>query len=118
MKLYYFYNGIEEIVNNANNTTITNTYRKDKFIYQHIEVDHLFFVPEKESNSDGWCDAHRYGYDSKTGKCYDLGMTDVMPKIDYTGFVFDFIPNGIHIAKRDGTTFNVNGYLYSDTEID
>ena len=29
----------EEMVNNANTTTITNTYRKDKFIYQHIEND-------------------------------------------------------------------------------
>ena len=105
MKIYHFYSSIEEIVNTAVKAT-------------KVEVDHLFFVPEKESNSNGWCDAHRYGYDSKTGKCYDLGITDVMPKIDYTGFVFDFVPNGIHIAKRDGTTFKVNGSFYSDTEID
>ena len=105
MKLYYFYSGIEEIVNSAIRAT-------------EVEVDHLFFVPEKESNSDGWCDAHRYGYDSKTGKCYDLGITDVMPKIDYTRFVFDFVPNGIHIAKRDKSTFKVDCSLYSNTEID
>lgn len=105
MKLYHFYNGIEEIVNAAVKAT-------------EAEIDHLFFVPETKSNIDGYCDAHRYGYNSKTGKCYDLGITDVMPKIDYTGFVFDFIPNGIHVAKRYGTTFNVNCYLYSNTEID
>lgn len=105
MKTMKIYNGIEEIVNAAVKAT-------------EVEVDHLFFVPETKSNIDGWCDAHRYGYNSITGECYDLGITDVMPKIDYTGFVFDFIPNGIHIAKRGGTTFNVNCYLYSDTEID
>ena len=105
MKTIQFYNGIEEIVNNAVKAT-------------EVEINHLFFVPEKERNDDGWCDAHRYGYNSMTGKCYDLGITEVMPKIDYTGFVFDFVPNGIHIAKKDGTTFNVNCYLYSDTEID
>ena len=105
MKTIRFYNGIDEIVNNAVRAT-------------EVEVDHLFFVPEKESNNDGWCDAHRYGYNSKTGKCYDLGITDVMPKIDYTGFVFDFVPSGIHIAKKNGATFKVNAYLYSDTEID
>jgi hypothetical protein len=104
MKLYHFYNGIEEIVNAAVKAT-------------EVEIDHLFFVPEKESNINGWCDAHRYGYNSKTGECYDLGLTDVMPKIDYAEFVFDFIPNGIHIAKRDRTTFKVNGSLYLDTEI-
>ena len=105
MKLYYFYSGIEEIVNAAVKST-------------KVEVDHLFFIPEKESNSDGWCDAHRYGYNSMTGKCYDLGVTEVMPKIDYTGFVFDFVPNGIHIAKRDKSTFKVDCSLYSSTEID
>ena len=105
MKLYRFYDSIDEIVNNAVKAT-------------EVEVNHLFFVPEKESNNDGWCDAHRYGYDSKTGKCYNLGITDVMPKIDYTGFVFDFVPSGIHIAKKNGATFKVNAYLYSDTEID
>ena len=113
MKLYHFYDSIEEIVNAAVKAT-------------EVEVDHLFFVPEKESNNDdwcdahryGWCDAHRYGYNSKTGKCYNLGITDVMPKIDYTGFVFDFVPSGIHIAKKNGATFKVNAYLYSDTEID
>lgn len=105
MKLYYFYSSIEEIVNAAIKAT-------------KAEVDHLFFIPEKESNSNGWCDAHRYGYNSKTGECYDLGITDVMPKIDYTGFVFDFVPGGIHIAKHDKSFFNVNAYLYSDTEID
>ena len=104
MKLYHFYNGIEEIINNAVKAT-------------EVEVDHLFFIPDTKSNVDGWCDAHRYGYNSITGECYDLGVTDVVPKIDYTGFVFDFVPNGIHIAKRDGTTFNVDGYFYSDTEI-
>lgn len=105
MKLYYFYNSIEEIVNAAVKAT-------------EAEIDHLFFVPETKSNIDGCCDAHRYGYNSKTGKCYDLGFTDVMPKIDYTGFVFDFVPSGIHIAKKNGDTFKVNTYLYSDTEID
>ena len=105
MKIYYFYNGIEEIVNAA-------------IVAKEVEIDHLFFVPEKESNSDGWVDAHRYGYNSTTGKCYDLGITEVMPKIDYTGFVFDFVPRGIHIAKRDRSTFKVNGSFYSDTEID
>lgn len=105
MKKIQFYKGIEEIVNNAVEAT-------------YAEVNHLFFVPETKSNIDGYCDAHRYGYNSITGKCYDLGITEVMPKIDYTGFVFDFIPKGIHIAKRSGTTFNVNCYLYSDTEID
>lgn len=106
MKTMKIYNGIEEIINNAVRAT-------------EAEVDHLFFIPEKEMNNDGCCDAHRYGYNSITGKCYDLGVTDVMPKIDYTGFVFDFIPNGIHIATRHhGTTFNVNGYFYSDTKID
>ena len=105
MKKIRFYNGIEEIVNAAVRAT-------------EVEVDHLFFIPEKESNSDGWCDAHRYGYNSITGKCYDLGNTDVMPKIDYTGFVFDFVPNGIHISKKGKTTFKVDCFLYSDTEID
>lgn len=104
MKTFQFYNGIEEIVNAAVKAT-------------EVEIDHLFFVPEKESNSDGWCDAHRYGYNSMTGKCYDLGLTDVMPKIDYTGFVFDFVPGGIHIAKKDKSLFNVNCFLYSITEI-
>ena len=106
MKIYNFYSSIEEIVNAA-------------IVAKKVEIDHLFFVPEKEMNDDdGWCDAHRYGYNSKTGKCYDLGITDRMPKIDYTGFVFDFVPNGIHIAKRDRTTFKVNCSLYSSTEID
>lgn len=105
MKTMRFYNGIEEIINNAVKAT-------------EVEIDHLFFVPEKESNSDGWVDANRYGYNSKTGECYDLGITDVMPKIDYTGFVFDFVPGGIHIAKRDKSFFNVDASLYSDTEID
>lgn len=105
MKKIKFYNGIEEIVKNAVEAT-------------YAEINHLFFVHEKKSNSDGWVDAHRYGYNSITGKCYDLGVTDVMPKIDYTGFVFDFIPNGIHIAKRDKTTFKVDCSFYSDTEID
>lgn len=105
MKTIRFYNGIEEIVNAAVRAT-------------EVEIDHLFFVPEKESNSDGYCDAHRYGYNSKTGECYDLGVTDVIPKIDYTGFIFDFVANGIHIAKKYGTTFKVNGSFYSDTEID
>lgn len=105
MKIMQFYKGIEEIVNNAVKAT-------------EVEIDHLFFIPETKNNIDGYCDAHRYGYNSITGKCYDLGLTDVMPKIDYTGFVFDFIPNGIHIAKRYGTTFKVNCYLYSSTEID
>ena len=41
-----------------------------------------------------------------------------MPKIEYTGFVFDFVPNGIHIAKRDISTFKVDCSLYSSTEID
>ena len=104
MKLYYFYSSIEEIVNAAVKAT-------------EVEIDHLFFVPEKESNNDGWVDAHRYGYNSKNGECYDLGLTDVMPKIDYTGFVFDFVPNGIHIAKRDKTTFNVDCSLYLCTSI-
>ena len=45
-------------------------------------------------------------------------MTDAMPKIDYTGFIFDFVPNGIHIAKRDKSTFKVDCSLYSSTEID
>lgn len=105
MKLYYFYNSIEEIVNAAVKAT-------------EVEIDHLFFVPETKSNINGYCDAHRYGYNSITGKCYDLGITDVIPKIDYTVFMFDFVPGGIHIAKRDGTTFKVNGSLYLDTEID
>lgn len=104
MKKIRFYNGIEEIVNNAVEAT-------------YAEVNHLFFVPETKSNTDGYCDAHRYGYNSITGKCYDLGVTDVIPKIDYTGFVFDFVPNGIHIAKKGGTTFNVDGCFYSDTKI-
>lgn len=52
MKLYYFYSSIKEIVNAAVRAT-------------EVEIDHLFFIPENESNSDGWCDAHRYGYDSK-----------------------------------------------------
>lgn len=104
MKKIRFYNGIEEIVNNAVRAT-------------EAEVNHLFFVPETKSNTDGYCDAHRYGYNSITGKCYNLGITDIMPKIDYTGFVFDFVPNGIHIAKRGGTTFIVHCNLYSDTEI-
>lgn len=77
----------------------------------------MFFIPEKESNDDGYCDAHRYGYDSINNKCYDLGVTDMMPKIDYTGFVFDFVPSGIHIAKKDTTLFNVDCFLYSNTEI-
>lgn len=105
MKIYHFYSSIEEIVNVAVKAT-------------EVEIDHLFFVPEKESNNDGWCDAHRYGYNSITGKCYNLGITDVMPKIDYTGFVFDFVPGGIHIAKRNRTTFKVDCFLYSSTEID
>lgn len=105
MKTIQFYKGIEEIVNNAVKET-------------EVEVNHLFFIPEQEMNDDGFCDAHRYGYNSITGECYDLGLTDVIPKIDYTGFVFDFVPNGIHIAKRFGTTFKVNCYLYSSTEID
>lgn len=105
MKKIRFYNGIEEIVNNAVRAN-------------NVEVNHLFFVPETKNNIDDYCDAHRYGYNSITGKCYDLGITDVMPKIDYTGFVFDFVPNGIHIAKKDTSTFKVNCYLYSDTKID
>lgn len=105
MKKIRFYNGIDEIVNNGVRAT-------------EVEVNHLFFVPETKSNIDGYCYAYRYGYNSITGECYDLGVTDVIPRIDYTGFVFDFIPSGIHIAKKDGTTFNVNCYLYSDTEID
>lgn len=105
MKLIQFYNSIEEIVNAAVRAT-------------EVEVNHLFFAPEKENNSDGYCDAHRYGYNSKTGKCYDLGITDVIPRIDYTGFVFDFVPSGIHIAKKNGATFKVDCSLYSSTEID
>ena len=105
MKKIRFYNGIEEIINNAVEAT-------------GAEINHLFFVPETKSNIDGYCDAHRYGYNSITGKCYDLGVTDVMPKIDYTGFVFDFVPNSIHIAKRDRTTFKVDCSLYLSTEID
>lgn len=105
MKKIRFYNGIEEIINNAVKAT-------------EVEVDHLFFIPDTKSNVDGWCDAHRYGYNSITGKCYNLGMTDIMPKIDYTGFVFDFVPNGIHIAKRNRTIFKVDCSLYVATEID
>ena len=105
MKLYYFYSGIEEIVNAAVEATEYEFYL-------------IFFVHEKKSNSNGWCDAHRYGYNSETGKCYDLGVTDVMPKIDYTGFIFDFVPNGIHISKRNKTTFKVDCFFYSSTEID
>lgn len=105
MKLYNFYNGIEEIVNNAVKAT-------------EVRIDHLFFIPEKEINNDGWCDAHRYGYNSIDNKWYDLGATDIMPKIDYTHYVFDFIPKGVHIAKHDKSFFNVNASLYSDTEID
>lgn len=104
MKKIRFYNGIDEIANNAVRA-------------REAVVNHLFFVPETKGNNDGYCDAHRYGYNSITGKCYDLGVTDVIPKMDYTGFVFDFVPSGIHIAKRDETTFNVNCYLYSDTKI-
>lgn len=87
MKIYHFYSSIEEIVN----TTVKAT---------EVEIDHLFFVPEKERNDDGLCDAHRYGYNSMTGECYDLGVTDVMPKIDYTGFVFDFVLNRIHMLRK------------------
>lgn len=105
MKLYNFYNGIEKIVNNAVKAG-------------EVRIDNLFFIPEKKINIDGWCNAHRYGYNSKTGECYDLGITEVMPKINYTEFVFDFIPNGIHIAKIDRTTFKVDCSLYSSTEID
>lgn len=104
MKLYYFYDSIEEIVNAAVKAT-------------EVRINHLFFVPDTKSNINGWCNAHRYGYDSTTGKCYDLGVTDVMPKIDYIGFVFDFVPGAVHIAKKDNSLFNVNCYLYSDTEI-
>lgn len=104
MKLYNFYNGIEEIINNAVKAT-------------EVRIDHLFFIPEKEINADGWCDAHRYGYNTIDNKCYDLGITEVMPKIDYTHYVFDFVPGGIHISKHDKSFFNVNCELYCNTEI-
>ncbi len=105
MKKIKFYNGIEEIVNNAVKV-------------ENAVINHLFFVPDKEGNSDGWCDAHRYGYNNIDGKCYDLGVVETIPKIDYTNFVFDFIPCGIHIAKKDSSLFKVNCELYCDTEID
>lgn len=104
MKKINFYSNVNVIIDNAIKAT-------------EAEINHLFFVPENKANNSGWCDAHRYGYNSITGKCYDLGFTDVIPKIDYTGFVFDFVPNGIHIAKQDKSTFKVDGCLYSDTEI-
>lgn len=104
MKKINFYSSIEEIVNTAVKAT-------------EVEINHLLLIPDTKRNIDGWCDAHRYGYDSTSGKCYDLGVTDIMPKIDYTGFVFDFIPGGIHIAKKDDSLFHVNAELYSDTEI-
>lgn len=104
MKKINFYKSIDEIVSAAVKAT-------------EVKVNHLFFIPEKESNIDGWCDAHRYGYDNINNKCYDLGATDVIPKIDYTGFVFDFVPGGIHIAKKDKSLFNVDCFLYSSTEI-
>lgn len=104
MKKINFYSSIEEIVNTAVKVT-------------EAKVNHLFFIPESRSNSEGWCDAHRYGYNSITGDCYDLGVTDVIPRINYTGFVFDFVPNGVHIAKQDLSTFTVDGCLYSNIEI-
>lgn len=94
------------------NTIIDNSIRADK-----VKVNHLFFVPERKGNIDGWCDAHRYGYDNINNKCYDLGITEAMPKIDYTEFVFDFVPGGVHIAKKDKTLFNIDCFLYCDTII-
>ena len=67
-------------------------------------------------NIYGYCNAHRYGYDSINNKCYDLGITDVMPKIDYTEFVFDFVPNGYTLmiklvyCGKIYPMYSINGY--------